>query len=213
MSKNTLTTIETETKEPQHIFIFLVLFILSLLTIIFLLTKNLLILVTYFLLFNFVEIYYLQQKINKKDLVYSLIKFFMQVVIYVFMFKFFSKNETTNNSIITFYTLMILPLYFTSFVYYNLRDKKVPVQDKVYKSIKDIYSFKKESLKLILLFGILFGTIKLGALTIEASNLKLVNKISLISYIIIMTMTLYMLLSSSRKIKIYKGEYDYDAKS
>lgn len=210
MSKNIQTK---ETIEQQQIFILLVLFILSLLTILFLLTKNLLSLIIFFISFNFAEIYYLKGNINKRDLLYSLIKFSVQFVIYTFMFNFFSKSENTGKSLISFYVLLISPIYFTSFFYYNLANKKIAVQDKVYRSIRDIYDFKKENIKFILLFAMLFGIIKLITLKSEVLNIKFVNIISLISYIIITTMTLYTLLLSSKKTKIYKGEYNYDKKS
>ncbi|WP_155799254.1 hypothetical protein [Peptoniphilus timonensis] len=136
----------------------------------------------------------------------------MQFVIYTFLFEFFSKDKSSNNSLITFYILIILPIYFTSFVYYNLKDKNIAIQDKIYKSIKDIYEFKKENIKFVVLFVILFGINKLSALKIKILNLKLVNTMSLISYIIILTATLYVLMSSSRKIKFCKGENGCDAK-
>lgn len=210
MSENIQTK---ETKEQQQILILLMLFILSLLTILFLLTQNLIFLLIFFLSFNFIEIYFLKGNINKKDLLYSLVKIFIQSIIYAFMFNFFSKSENTSKSLVSFYILLISPIYFTSFVYYNLINKKIAVQDKVYRSIRDIYDFKKENLKFILLFAILFGIVKLTMLKSGSLNVKLVNTINLISYIIITTMTLYKLLTSSKKIKIYKGEYNHDKKS
>lgn len=198
MNKNIETNIINE-KETRQIFIFIVLFIISFITIFFLATKNILILLSYFFFFNFCEIYYLTQKFDKKDLLYSLIKILIQIFIYILLFKVFIISDFTSNTLITFYMLMILPIYFTSFVYINLKDKNIAIQDKIYKSIKDVYLYKKENIKLIILFVVLCIINKALSLDSKGTNLKLVNNLAIFSYIIITTITLYLTIKVSEK--------------
>lgn len=212
MNKNIETNIINE-KEKRQIFIFIVLFIISFITIFFLVTKNILILLSYFFFFNFCEIYYLTQKFDKKDLLYSLIKILIQTFIYILLFKILIISDFTSNALITFYILMILPIYFTSFVYINLKDKNIAIQDKIYKSIKDVYLYKKENIKLIILFVVFCIINKALSLDSKGTNLKLVNNLAIFSYIIITTITLYLIIKVSEKIKICKGENYHDAKS
>lgn len=212
MNKNIETNLINE-KETRQIFIFIMLFIISFITIFFLVTKNILILLSYFFFFNFCEIYYLTQKFDKRDLLYSLIKILIQIFIYILLFKAFIISDFTSNTLITFYILMILPIYFTSFVYINLKDKNIAIQDKIYKSIKDVYLYKKENIKLIILFVVFCIINKALSLDSKGINLKLVNNLAIFSYIIITTITLYLIIKVSEKIKICKGENYHDEKS